>query len=178
MIPEGSWKAKGGAWAIGTASTGTDQVGVEIIFLEGPAKDERRTWYGYFTDAAFERTIESLRLLGWKGSDLSDLTGIGTTEVYAVVAHEQDQHGEIRERVAWINDLGGVAMSNRMDEGSAKAFAARMRGKILALDAAGGRKPGAPAMRQASLPSREPPPTGAGGASHVMPPPEDDNTPF
>jgi len=140
LVPEGSWKARGGSYAIGTAKTGTRQIGVEIILLEGPATGRRLTWYGYFgpSDEAFERCCESLELLGWKGEDLNDFEGLGTTEVYAVIGHEPDQQGVIRSRVQWINELGGVAMADRMDAGQQAAFAAEMRGRLLARKRDGG----------------------------------------
>lgn len=175
LIPEGSWKARGGASDLGTAKTGTRQVAVEIVLLEGPAAGQRLTWYGYFgpSDEAFERTIESLELLGWKGDDLSDLSGIGDTEVYAVITHEPDLEGEIKARVAWINEVGGVAMSNRMDAGEKAAFAAEMKGRLLARRQRGGGN-----VSSRSVPSARTTTSGKPGATHVMPDQSDDEIPF
>lgn len=134
MIPEGTYKSRGTEGALGYASTETEQIAVDLVFLEGGPEVEGQhlTWYGFFTEKTTERTLESLRLLGWVGDDLSDLTGIDQNEVYVKVTHEEDQNGNLRARAAWINASGGLAMKERMDEGAAKAFAQRMRGHVLA----------------------------------------------
>ena len=91
---------------------------------------------------------------------------------FAVVAHEPDLNGEIRARVQWINGEGGVAMSNRMDEGEAAAFAAEMRGRLLARKQRGGRAPArVPSVRA------ERPTAAAGQAEHVLPV-DDSDIPF
>ena len=162
LIPEGSYRARAGAAALGTAKTGTEQVAVEIILLEGPGAGSRLTWYGYFnSDANIERAVESLRLLGWQGNDLDALDGLGSTEVFAVIGHEE-YNGEWRARVKWINDMGGVALSHRFDAHQARSFAARMKGKVLSL---GG--------------STQRPTAPAGGASGpAVNPPSSDDIPF
>lgn len=143
MIEPGAWKARAGEAALGYTSKGNDQLAVDMVITEGPSAGSHITWYGYFTDETFDRTVESLRHMGWTGSDLSDLRGLDTNEVRVVIEHEPDLQGEIRARVKWVNSLGGVALKERMDVGAAKAFAQKFKGKVLALQAAGGspRKP-------------------------------------
>lgn len=132
-IPEGTWKVRACEGALGTTNkTDREQVAVDLEIMDGPALGAHITWYGFFTDKTFDRTIESLRLLGWQGHDLSDLRGLGSTEATAVIADEPDENGEVRTRVKWINAIGGIAMKNRMDIGAAKAFAERMKGRVLA----------------------------------------------
>jgi hypothetical protein len=148
MIPEGTWKARGCEAALGHTGGGKPQVGVDLIILEGPGAGSHITWYGYFTEASFDRTIESLQLCGWKGPDLADLRGIDANEVNVVIAHEPDNDGVIRCKANWINPLGGVVMKDRMDAGAAASFAQSMKGRILALGS--GKRPtpatgGAPA---------------------------------
>lgn len=142
MIAAGTWKAHGVAAALGKTAAGKEQVGVELEILEGEAKGQRITWYGYFSDAAFDRSIESLRLLGWQGDDLSDLTGIGTAEVLVVIEHEEYE-GKTRAKAQWINGPGGVQIKDPLDQGEAVAFAQRMKGKILALNQSKGVQPSA-----------------------------------
>jgi len=146
MIEKGTWKARCCEAVLGFTSKGNDQIGLDFVLLEGPNQGSHITWYGYFTEDSFERTIESLRLCGWEGNDLSVFSdtqrgkgsGIDRSEIALVVDHEPDQHGEIRSRANWVNPLGGVAMKERMDDGASKSFAARMKGKITALQQGGG----------------------------------------
>lgn len=155
LLTEGIWKARGCGAELGFTSKGKDQVGVDFVLLEGPDIGKHVTWYGYFTDDSFERTIDSLRLCGWEGDDLSDLRGIEKNDVQLTIAHEPDLQGEIRSRAAWVNGLGGVAMKDKMDKGAAAGFAARMKGRVLALKQAGG--------GQAKRPTGAAPPRAAAG---------------
>lgn len=134
LFPVGTWKAKGVEAALGDASSsGNETIAIGFVALEGEPKGRQITWYGYFTEKTFDRTIESMRYCGWEGNDLSRLESCTRNEVYIVVEHEEDQEGEMRARVRWVNSGGGVALKNRMDVGSAKAFAERMKGRVLAL---------------------------------------------
>lgn len=151
MIPEGTWKAKGCEGALGHTAGGKPQIGVDLMILEGPSAGAHITWYGYFTEATFDRTIESLQLLGWKGPDLSDLKGIDKNEVNVVIAHEPDNDGVIRCKANWINPIGGVVMKDRMNAGAAAAFAQEMKGRVLALGA--GKRPTAPTGGNAAVPN-------------------------
>jgi hypothetical protein len=150
MIGEGTWKVRGVAAALGMTGTGKEQVAVELEIIEGEPKGQRITWHGYFSDATFDRTIESLRLLGWQGDDLSDLSGIGGLEALVVIEHEEYE-GKVRAKAQWINGPGGIALKERLDQGQAAAFAQRMKGKILALNqskgsaSSAGRTPRSPA---------------------------------
>lgn len=141
MPPEGHWKARGCDAALGHTGGGKPQLGIDLMILEGPGTGRHVTWYGYFTEASFDRTIESLYLLGWKGPDLADLRGIDANEVTVVIAHEPDEQGVVRVKANWINGLGGVVMKDRMDVGQAASFAQQMKGRILALQGSQSKRP-------------------------------------
>lgn len=132
MIGKGTWKARGVEAALGIANTGTEQVAVLCEFLEGPHQGERITWYGFLTDAAKKRTIESLIHFG-VGNDLTDLSGVTTQDVYLVVDHEEYQ-GETHAKVKWVNSGAGgaLAMKATMDKARAAAVAQRLKGDIAA----------------------------------------------
>ncbi len=138
MIPAGTYRAHAIDAALGVAGTGKEQIAVLFeTVAAGEESPHRITWYGYFTEATFDRTIESLRHLGWKGNDLS-IFGLGVpedchNEVEIVIDHQPDPNGNIRARVQWINSGGGLAMKSRMDEGQARAFAAKMKARIASL---------------------------------------------
>lgn len=167
MIDEQTVRARAVEGALGTASNGTEQVGVQFVLLEGPDEGKNITWYGFFTEKTVDRTIESLRLCGWQGDDLSDLTGIDANDVYLVIAHEENQKGETIARVQWVNGQPqGLAMKDRMDEGTAKAFAERMKGHVLAAKArTKGSSPNAP--------KKAPGPNAANGGNDFAPGNED-----
>lgn len=101
MIPEGKQRAVAVEWSFGQAKTGTHQIAVTFDLLDLPG--QRITWYGSFTERAMERTVESLQYCGWSCGRLDKLTGMGTQEVQLVIEHEDDQQGNPRPRVRWVN---------------------------------------------------------------------------
>lgn len=143
MIEEGAWKSRACEAALGYTGGRNRQIAVDFVLLEGPNEGEHITWYGYFTDDTWERTIDSLRIMGWSGADLDDLSGIDANEVRLVIAHDE-YNGEVFARVRWVNTLGGIAMKERMDPAAARSFAAEMKGRILAH----GAKQGTPRKQQ------------------------------
>lgn len=168
LIPEGTWKCKGVSAALGYTSQDGEQVGVEIFLLPDQDDDvdgRHITWYGQFSEKATPYTLKTLRTLGWQGDDVSDLSGITDgPECEAVIAHEEGLDGETRARVRFINapGAGGVAMKSKMSEDQAKAFAERMRGRVMAMN----KGTAAPATKAESKPAAPPkaPPKGKGKA--------------
>ncbi len=136
-LQPGTYRAQAikGSAKLGYSNKGTEQVGVQLAMLDadGVETDYTIGWYGYFTDATFERTIESLRNLGWQGDDLRDLSTVGSKPCEIVVDFEEYE-GKRSLRVKFINSAGRrtVAMKNEMDASAAAAFAARMRGQVIA----------------------------------------------
>jgi hypothetical protein len=171
VIEKGKQRAKALSWALGKASTGTVQIGVEFSLLDKPG--ESITWYGYLSDKAFELTIKALRACGWEGADLAELErqdcGLDKNEVVLVIEHEEypENSGQWQAKVAFVNSGGGVAMKTKLQGDDLKAFAAEMKGRILAMD------PSSAAKRAASKPGNggKPP---AGPAARPEPPPVDD----
>lgn len=133
-FPKGTHKARAIGAALGMTGTGKEQVAVLFEMVEDPT--QRITWYGYFTDAAFDRTIESLRYLGWQGSDLYDWTKLPddcTNEVEIVVDDERDNHDNLVRKVRWINSGRGIAVKDVLDDQAARLFSAKMKGRVAAL---------------------------------------------
>jgi len=183
LIPEGTWRARGVAAELGYTSQDHEQVGVLIQFSpdqDVDVDDRQLTWYGQFTEKSEPHTLKALRVCGWVGENLADLTSIdGGVEIEAVVVHEDDLQGQPRARVRFLNPIGagGVAMKAKMSEEQAKAFAERMRGRVLASAA----KTPAPATTK---PAAAPPPRAATAARQAKrtpaaaEAPEDDQIPF
>jgi len=119
-------------WQIGTSGTGKHRV--EVLF--GTSEGEL-TWYGYFTEATMDRTIESLRHCGWEGDDLEHMEGLDANEVVLVVA-EEEYEGKWYTKVQWVNRQG--ITSEALGEKELRAFAAEMKSHIRAFDAANGKR--------------------------------------
>lgn len=167
-LKAGTFTVKGVRGALGYTNTGKEQVGVELCVVDdGEFFGERITWYGYFTEKTFDRTIESLRILGWDGDDLSDLTGLDRNEAQAVI-EEDEYDGKLRLKVQWINAKGGLAIQKPMGDSEAASFAQRMKGRVLSHR----QKNGGAVAQTASTRS------GARGRDDVPPPPSDDDIPF
>ena len=187
LIPEGTWRARGVTAELGYTSQDNEQIGVELEFMPDQHDDvdgRRTTWYASFSEKAEAHTLKALRVLGWSGDDLSDLTGIDANEVDAVVIHEEDLEGAIRSRVRFINPLGsgGVAMKVKMSEDQARAFAERMKGRVLAMakaapPTAAGAKPAAKPAAGAKPAAKLAPKPASKNAKAVQPP-EGDDVPF
>lgn len=125
-------KAVPGSQDFGVSGNGNEQVAVAVEFLDGPNKGRRSVWYGSFTENAADRTMESLRYLGWNNDDLFNMTGLGESEAVGVVEEEEGNDGKRRVRVKWINRVQGPAFKNRLDDVQLKAFSQRMKGKAVA----------------------------------------------
>ena len=185
MIPEGRWRARGVNAVLGYTSNDHEQVGVELVFSSDQDEEVdglHITWYGQFTEKSEDHTLKALRTLGWAGDNIADLTGIDRNEVELVVVHEEDLQGVLRARVRFINPVGGtgVAMKNKMSEDQARAFAERMRGKVLASAKAVPQPSAAPAgaAKAAAAPAQRQARARKAAPAAAATPTEDDNIPF
>jgi hypothetical protein len=160
MTLHGTYRARAVSGGLGFAKNGTEQLGVDFVITEGPSEGQHVTWWGFFTDKTADRTIESLRIMGWQGDDLCDLTGIDQNPVDLVIEaeeYEDKRTGEIRSigKVRWVNRAGGLSLKDAMSPQQAREFAARMRGRVVALG--GSKRPQAPANGPARKPAPPPP---------------------
>lgn len=129
MIPIGKYVARAQNAELGYTQNGTEQVGVPFRIVEGPQEGQTITWYGFFSDKCVDRTLQSLRHCGWKGDDLTDLSTVGDEDVELDIIHDTHQ-GKTKAKVAWVNQIGGGGMKNKMGAAEAAAFAERMYPKI------------------------------------------------
>lgn len=133
MIPEGTYKMRPKAAGLLENHSGNEQAGIEFEFVENDYPP--MAWYGSFaSDAAVEYTVKVLRVCGWEGLDLSDLTSIerNKPEVQCVVEHETYE-GKTRAKIKYVNKIGTRVSEAGLDPARAKAFAANMRSRIAAL---------------------------------------------
>lgn len=151
-IPKGYYRARATDGALGNSSKKlTPQVVVNFVLTDEEFAGERLPWIGYFTEATEERTLEALRICGWKGDDLDNLEGITDNEVELMVDLETFE-GKVRAKVQFVNRAGGFQQKVPMTPDAAKEFAARMRGKA----AASRIKAGTPSTAPASSPGGGP----------------------
>lgn len=158
ILPAGAYQGRATGADIGETKSGNEQVVVQFTLTQ-PAEYAGRTlnWYGFFTGKTVDRTVESLRICGWHGIDLSDLSGVDANEVQLVVEHESYE-GVTTAKVRWVNALGGM-LKKPLDPIARKTFAQRMRGAVAAADAKNKAKNGPQTGTAApSFRSPEPPP--------------------
>ena len=131
-FPNGIYRAKAISHVLGESKNkGTPQSQVAFELSQEGYEGQRIDWLGYYTEKTEDRTLESLRIAGWTGDDLSaaELPGLGSTEVDLVIENEEWE-GKTRSKVQWVNKPGGIALGKPMDDVARKTFAARMRAKI------------------------------------------------
>lgn len=156
MNNQRTYRARAKNWNLGESSSGKEQLAVEFEIITPGAEMPSITAYLYFTDAAWERSVESLRLCGWAGTDISTLEGLDENEVELVI--EDDTYdSKTRPKVRWINRVGGVALGAPLAGDKMKSFAAAMQQKIKSLGAV---KPAQPKQAKPARSSaiEEPPP--------------------
>ena len=137
MLRNGKYPARAIGAALGFTRNNSPQIAVELQITEGESAGQTITWFGYFTEKTEERTLESLRTLGWQGDDLDKLDTV--TGDCSIVVEQETWEGKTSAKVQWINKVGGgLALSAPMDAGAARAFAERMKGKVIASRQASG----------------------------------------
>lgn len=179
MLAKGKYRARAIEWSQVTEHEKTGNEEIRVLFgvpdEEGEETGRTITWRGYFTEGTAERTVESLRYMGWTGDDITNVQGLDANEVQIVVEHEEYQ-GKTQVRVAWVNRLQGVYAGQPMSAEKKMAFSQRMKGLVMATKpgpgaarqpaaGAGSTRQGAPAGSGADFPFGEnaPPQQRAGG---------------
>jgi hypothetical protein len=121
-IQAGSYRGKAiaGSEQYGQTSNGNDQVVLDLELID---IGEKVSTFLVFSDKSASYSIERLRALGWRGNDLSDLSGIDENEVDVGVAYE-DYQGEQKMKVQILTG-GGVVLKNKLDDKGKRAFAAK-----------------------------------------------------
>lgn len=155
LIPAGQYRARGVSAQLGFTNADKEQVAISFALLQPGFEGQHMPYYGTFSEKALEHTLKALRACGWKGVDLSDLSGIDANEVVLVIEHETFE-GVTRAKVKWVNDGTAGLLKKVMDPAAAKSFAQRMRGAIATADASRPAPGAKPAAKPVARP--EPPP--------------------
>lgn len=129
------------ARATGGVLTESKNTKREHVFLKfAPVDDpaDAMGWQGYFGDtidkggkSLTERTVDVLRLCGWKGDDVSKLDGVADNEVEIVVV-EDEYKGVTSLKIRFVQEVGTQAkfMPEAMPTAQAQSFANRMKARI------------------------------------------------
>lgn len=144
LIPAGKYLATAVSSALGHTSKGDPQVAVELDIHRDQQHIGTRTWYGYFTEKSLQTTEKALAALGFDigernigelGPEEPTASPIAGAPCRVVIEHENDeQTGEVRDRVRWINhaDSAGPALKERMNPAEAHSFGEQLRARVLA----------------------------------------------
>lgn len=124
-------KARAREWALGLSSTNKEQIAIMFDYTDPAGEAGSITWFGYFTEDSADRTLDSMRHCGWAGDNLGELDGLSANEV-ELVLDEEEYNGKVRTKVKWVNRPARLALKTQLNTNQAAAFAARMRGKVVA----------------------------------------------
>ena len=122
---------------LGESKSGKPQVTIPFEIVGGD--HERRNghtitaWLYFASEKQEARTIESLRICGWRGDDLTDLRTVGgpTAPVVELVTEDEEYpvgSGKFTEKVKWINAL---VQTKPISTTAAQALQDRLRAKGL-----------------------------------------------
>jgi len=119
-------------WCLTSKGTKALCVRFEVVNHEGQTGNFIN-WWGYFSEKAWERTIESLRHMGFNGDDLTSLGELNQKVSLSVI--EDEYEGRIRPKVAWVNALGNkrILVNDVMDQKTVGQFAAAMKNRIASM---------------------------------------------
>jgi hypothetical protein len=129
----GRYRAKAKKWALGDGKN-APQLVIDFELLEGPKTGQSVSYFGSFAEAATKFTIEAARNCGWVGSDFEDFdnprAGLDRNEVSLVI--EPDTYeGVTREKVKWVNALGGAAAVKPLAADKRAAFKQSFKAALL-----------------------------------------------
>lgn len=179
LIPEGDYLARALQWKFGVTEKGAPQIAVLFeITQDGAQKGRKITKYLYFTEKTTDRSADSLRYMGWEGTDFTELQEGGSgrldkEEVTIVIERKPDQHGAMRNEVAWVNRASGIRLKNEMSKDQVADFAKMMSEKLRQSDIRRRTKESG-SNKVDDGPRREPTPPPPSGS----PPVSDDDIPF
>lgn len=103
-----------------TARKRTPQVLIMLQIEGGEFNGARLPWFGYFSDDAKKRTVESLKMLGFAGKSIRDLPAAELTNSVPVTVGNNEFEGKTMSRVDWIGAGPGIQIDgmsgNQLDD--------------------------------------------------------------
>ena len=132
-IAAGTYKAKPESYQWCYSSKGTKAICVRFEILDGDDAGTYINWYGYFSEKTWERTVESLKYMGFKGTDLTELGEL--QEMVSLEVINEEYNGKNQSKVKWVNSLGAknILVNSPMPDRDLREFAAAMQSRIDAM---------------------------------------------
>lgn len=154
---------------VGVAGTGIVQIGVRLKLNDFTERSV--TWYGYMSPKAMDRTVKALRLMGWRGSDISELEDpdIKLDNEVEVTIGEEEYQGQVRLKAQWINEPGSGGMKTVLSGNDLKAKAKELQTQILASDPSNASKYAASTDTKKAKPKQNNPPVAPDGPDEDLP---------
>lgn len=169
-------KAPGNGWFGEMGENKTPFIRIPLIVLdEGDQEGKEIVWFGWLTDAAFDRTIQTLvkAFPDWDGDMLALRDGTFTFADLEceIVTESETYKGKPRIKVVWLNPLGGGGGDKAMESSKLDSLLGKLgrKAKAIAKEAKGG---AAGSSRPAATTAR------TSGKTSLPPPPDDDNLPY
>lgn len=180
LLPIGRYPAKAVDALLEEANSGSLQIHIRFELLEPPdgwRGPLYRSWWGTLNGGKAEDiALEAMRAAGWQGSDITDLSTIGSCECAVVVVHEPGQDGVERAKIAWVNSAGSGPGINH-EKAASPAKVQDIRARIAAKAAA--KLQGQPPANNTGRPKAPPlQATGTDGVPYTPTGEDDDDIPF
>lgn len=127
MVKPGTYVATVLNHAITETKAGNPQAAVSFSFSDADGSHQI-TWYGSFSEKAMPHTVKGLLACGLKGNNPAGELEIGK-EVSIVIEHDTDDDGKVRNKVRWVNSIGGFQRAVAPD--LAKSKLANLEGAVM-----------------------------------------------
>jgi len=139
-------KAPGNTWFGESGEKGTPFIRVPLIVEEGPQAGREIVWQGWLTEAAFDRTVETLaEAFDWDG-DLEEMSQgyVPFVDLLCrIVVESEEWEGKTRYRVKWLNPIsggGGKALEEAKLNTLLRSMGRKSKALAKAVRDSGGRK--------------------------------------
>jgi hypothetical protein len=131
---------------LGQAQTGAVRVAIHFRIISGPNQGDLVRWDGWFTEKTNERTIKTLRVMGWNGLLLQDLNGLREEECASAFPNvvsldirmeegktDGKPSGKWYPRVAFVNDEQAPKEFGKLSMAEAAAFSDKLKGLLVSI---------------------------------------------
>ena len=127
MHSQGTFRARADELpGLGYSNSGTPYIQVVFRTSEGQI-----TWWGYLSDGASKRTIKSLRAMGWRGANVSEIELKDLSSPVDIVVTHEEYNGKTSAKIKWVNALDSAPVGKPVDADGRKALDERLRALCL-----------------------------------------------
>lgn len=136
MITVGTYKARAvkGSEQYSPDKNGNLLLGLDLQIEGGDFEGASMTVTLSFSGKAGEYSMKKLRMLGWAGTDVTDLAGVDANAV-DVRVYDEEFNGTSRRKMEITYGGGSFKFQNQCDDRQKKAFAQQLRGLAASIPA-------------------------------------------